>query len=145
MKNLMLKLVFPALSGVVILSAAHAQASGPVPPLKPSQPVPAELAQMVADFNAAVVSKDLDRIESFYSERYLHDGRPKKDHRSYVDGWVHYIPGFDLRLTSFRPVSGDLAYISAEIHMGAMRSYKAPDYQIVRENGQWKWLGNQQQ
>lgn len=108
--------------------------------------IPADLQQFVIDFNAAMRSRDLERVMAFYSDRYLQDGRDKPAHRSFIDGWIGGISDFRLRLTYFAPIDRERAYIAADIKrvIGMeLESRKTPDYQVIKENGQWRWLGNQ--
>jgi hypothetical protein len=132
---------------LMCLSAGgHAQTATEVPPMSATQPVPADVAQMVPDFNATMSSKNMDLIMAYFSDGYLNDGFNKTRYRPYLQRWNADLRGYELQLTSFRPVSPDRAYITATMRMsGVTIGGKDPDYQMVREDGQWKWFGNQKQ
>lgn len=112
-------------------------------PTRGESATPGDLEQMAQEFNAAVVSRDMDRIMRFYSDRYLHNGRTKEGHRGFIHTWIYATSRFDLKITRFAAITDDHAYIEAVIDGSFGTQNKDFDYQVVRENGQWKWLGNQ--
>lgn len=113
-------------------------------PTRGESPVPEDLKQMALDFNAAMRARDLDKAYSFYSTNYLQDGRTKEKHRgNLVMLMLGGISQFELKFIRFAAIDDDRAYIEAVIELGFYTADKKFDYQVVKENGQWKWLGNQ--
>lgn len=113
-------------------------------PTRGESAVPADLQQMALDYNATMRSKNLDKAITYYSERYRHDGRTPEKVRSYLN--MLMLSGtsqFELKFTRFAAIDDQRAYIEATIDVGWGGSDKNFDYQVVKENGQWKWLGNQ--
>lgn len=105
--------------------------------------IPADVLRFGQEFNAAMTSGDFDRVAPFFSRRYLHDGRRIDAHRQHLAMLMMNVSRYRLRLTSYQPISKNRAYISAEVEASWGDYDKKPDYQIVREKGRWRWLGNQ--
>lgn len=109
--------------------------------------IPEDLAQFVSEFDAAIRSHDLDKVMSFYSERYRQDGRDKAMHRAFLDSWLNDATAFETNITHYRRDAEDHAYIGATIRYKVVtegEKTKRPDYQVVKENGRWRWLGYQE-
>ncbi len=110
---------------------------------KDSLPIPDDVKKFEIDFNAAMTSGDADRAARFFSSRYLHDGTTKKVRDQGVAMLVMNTSNYNLRFTSFMPINKNRAYITAEVTSSFGNYEKQSDYQIIREKGQWRWLGNQ--
>lgn len=128
--------------GLGMLPTAGAEPLHGMPTRGESQP-PADLVQMFKDYDAAMVSKDMVRIMAFYSSRYRHDGRTKATQPAFIDSWIGMISKFEMRPSRFAAINDDHAYIEAKGDTDVFPLSKAFDYQVIKENGQWKWLGNQ--
>lgn len=138
--------LFLSLLATLVLAAplAHANPHVQTLPTRGESPVPEDLQQMARDFNATMRSRDIDKTLSFYSERYLQDGRTKERHRGYLEMMmVNGTSQFELKFTRFAAIDDERAYIEAVIELGYYTGDKKFDYQVVKENGQWKWMGNQ--
>lgn len=140
MRRLILTLITTLLLTTSFSHAATPQQG--LPPRAESIP-PADLVQMFKDYDAAMVSKDMDRIMAFYSSRYRHDGRTKASQPEFIRSWIDMISKFEMRPTRFAAIDDDHAYIEAKGESDVFALSKAFDYQVIKENGQWKWLGNQ--
>lgn len=113
-------------------------------PTRGESPLPEDLKQMARDYNAAMRSKNLDLAVAYYAANYLHDGRTADKVRGYLDLLMFSgTSQFELKFTRFAAIDDQRAYIEAVIDVGWGGSDKKFDYQVVKENGQWKWLGNQ--
>lgn len=122
----------------------HANPHEQTLPTRGESPIPDDLLRMAKDFNAAMRARDLDKTHSFYSERYLHDGRTWEKHRGYLEMvMLNGTSQFELKFTRFAAIDDDRAYIEALIELGYYTGSKEFNYQVVKENGQWKWMGNQ--
>lgn len=106
-------------------------------------PIPDDVERFAHDFTAAMLSRDVDRIMSFYSRRYLHDGATWKVRRQFLYTAAPKISNYWLRFSEFKPIDKDHAAIGAYSAVNGFPEQKGADYQIVRENGKWRWLGNQ--
>lgn len=104
---------------------------------------PADLVQMFKDSSAAMISMDMDKIMSFYSDHYLSEGQNKDAHRKFLDTWVFMLSNYEIKLTHFAAITDDHAYIAADIVNNFGKFEKTFDYQVIKEDGQWKWFGYQ--
>ena len=140
----MRRLVLALIATLLLTSGlSHAATNLQTLPTRAEGAPPADLVQMFKDYDAAMVSKDMDRIMAFYSSRYHHDGRTKATQPEFIRSWISMISKFEMRPTRFAAINDDHAYIEAKGTTDVFALSKAFDYQVIKENGQWKWLGNQ--
>lgn len=147
MEDAVKKILLSAFTGMVlsvVVPLSHAANDAPSPASNDSaQAIPADVLQFEKEFNEAMKSGNADRAIKFFSRRYLHDGRNKKMQDQYVALMLNSSPRYEMKLTSFKPITKDRAYITANVTTSFGDMEKKPDYQIIRENGQWRWMGNQ--
>ena len=76
-----------------------------------------------------------------YSDRYLNSGTRKGQMERDLGQRIGYITSAKAVLTDFVP-AGDEAYLAGYVtfNIGRTQIYETA---IIRENGQWKWYGNQ--
>ena len=86
---------------------------------------------------------DVNRASNFFSSRYLHNGTTKKVQDQNLAMLMMNASNYNLRLTGFMPINKNRAYITAEVTASFGNYEKKADYQIIREKGKWRWLGNQ--
>jgi hypothetical protein len=93
-----------------------------------------------------MVSRDVESIMAHYSDRFLHSGLQKAFYEQMIR--TNSVPEGTARatVTVFEP-HGDKAYVDGFFSRTAKdgASVKAPMLfqQIIKEQGQWKWFGNQ--
>ncbi len=105
--------------------------------------LPPELRDFLAHFAEAVESKRISRIKSFYSDRFLHSGRDKSALAQTYRLMTGAIKEFRVRVDQCR-ISGDKAELFGEIETN-LGPYSLGVSNVIKENGTWKWYGNQQQ
>ena len=105
--------------------------------------MPPDLRDFLDRFAKAVKSKSINRITSFYSGRFLHSGRDK----SSLAGTYRLLTGaineFRVRVDQCR-INGDKAKFFGEIETN-MGPHTLEVSNVIRENGSWKWYGNQKE
>lgn len=105
---------------------------------------PADVQKFLDDFGAAAEAKNLDAILAFYSDKFLLNGKDKKSVRQTWQNAMQASPTrtFKVMLTSFKQ-EGDIGQVTGNIltngHTLPLRTDK-----IIKENGAWRWYGNQQ-
>ena len=114
--------------------------------------VPADVRAFLDKHCSDIVSGDVERIMANFSDQFLHRGQRKAFFEQYFrnDPSAPTKRGailFEVTATVFEP-QGDKAYIdgfSVGKTKGDADTTKGPiSYQqIIKENGQWKWYGNQ--
>jgi len=114
--------------------------------------LPADVQEFINESLKDLIGGDIDKIMSHVSDRYLNNGMKK----SGLKQFYLYSPYSPLKagiesgsttITIFEP-QGEKAYLTG-FPAGKLKS-GAPwpetplgDRQIIKENGQWKWYGNQ--
>jgi ketosteroid isomerase-like protein len=105
---------------------------------------PADVQKFLDDFGAAAEGKDVDAILSFYSDKFLLNGRGKDSLRQVWQRAMKASPKrtFKVVLKKFEQ-KGNIGYVAGSIltngHTMSLRSNM-----IIKENGAWRWYGNQQ-
>jgi ketosteroid isomerase-like protein/phosphatidylethanolamine-binding protein (PEBP) family uncharacterized protein len=105
---------------------------------------PADVQKFLDDFSAAAEGKDLDAILAFYSDKFLLNGKDKSSLRQTWQNAMQASPKrtFKVVLKKFEQ-KGKIGYVAGSIltngHTLALRSNM-----LIKENGVWRWYGNQQ-
>lgn len=129
----------------LIAPAAFAQtaSSQNSPSTRAENSVPDDLRQMYRDYSAALLSHDIERAMSFFSERYLHEGRDKAQRRAFTLEWINDLTRHEIQLTRFTPIDGHRAFIEGRGDDNFVGFVIGPEMQVIKENGRWKLYGNQ--
>jgi hypothetical protein len=103
--------------------------------------VPPDVQEFLNKHSNDMVSHDLAKIMANYSDRYLNSGRTKEERERFWRPIIDQITSFEIVITGFVP-AGDRAYLTGFV---ITNSGKVPlqDTSIIKENGEWKWYGNQ--
>ena len=136
-----IKLFGPVMLFLVCLALPLAQSdSARAKDFKP----PAEVQKFLDDFGAAAEGKDLDAIMSFYSDKFLLNGKGKESVRKTWTNAMQASPkrSFKVILSKFKQ-KGDIGHVAGQIltngHTLPLRTSM-----MIKENGVWRWYGNQQ-
>ena len=88
-----------------------------------------------------MVAHDFAKVMANYSDRYLNSGRTKGEREQFWRPIIDHITSFEIVITDFVPAS-DRDYLTGFI---TTNFGKVPlhDTSIIKENGEWKWYGNQ--
>ena len=113
------------------------------PPKKPLKAVelPTDVKAFITGFNQALFDFDRMKIASFFSDRFLNNGGTKQMFLNFLWGTISYVKEAKIVLTKFKP-EGDIAKIEGIIKD---KYFEVPmtGNMLIKENGQWKWYGNQ--
>jgi CubicO group peptidase (beta-lactamase class C family) len=114
------------------------------PPKKPLNIVelPSDVKAFITDYNQARFNKDMVTMADLISDRFLHDGVTKQMALRFLSGTLSYASEAKIILTKFEP-EGDKAKIDVVLKD---KYFEAPfmiGSKLIKENGQWKWYGNQ--
>jgi hypothetical protein len=103
--------------------------------------VPPDVREFLDKFRNDVVSHDITKIMTYYSDQYLNSGMRKGETERFWRLVLGSAPSFEVGVTDFMP-GGDRAYVSG---FGINFFGKAPllETSIIKEDGEWKWYGNQ--
>ena len=106
--------------------------------------VPPDVQEFLDEYCSAWVSSDLAKLMSLYSERYLQSGTRKgemeRTWRQYM-AYLGSVTSCEVGITEFVP-AGDRAYLTGfgKSNIGKWMLWETS---IIKENGEWKWYGNQ--
>ena len=114
------------------------------PPKKPLVAVelPPDVNAFITDYNQARFNKDVVTMADLISNRFLHGGVTKQMALRFLSGTLSYASEAKIILTKFEP-EGDKAKIDVVLKD---KYFEAPfmiGSKLIKENGQWKWYGNQ--
>jgi hypothetical protein len=111
--------------------------SGKDEPIK----VPPDIQAFLDRFCNDMVSHDVAKVMSHYSDRYLDSGNRKGEAERIWTAAVRPMTSFEAGVTDL-VIEGDRAYLAGfwTSYWGKMMLIGSP---IIKENGEWKWFGNQ--
>jgi len=116
--------------------------------------VPEDVQAWLDQFSSDTVSHDLAKIMGHYSDKYRNNGFPKAMvgmwYQGFPDSPMNYkggVTSMSATVTVFEP-HGDTAYIDGFFPTKfkddpTTVTPAMGNVQIIKENGQWKWYGNQ--
>jgi CubicO group peptidase (beta-lactamase class C family) len=114
------------------------------PPKKPLKAVelPPDVKAFITNYNQALLDKDVMKITDLFSGRFLYDGITKQMLISFFSLSKSYLSELKIIITNFEP-EGDTAKIEGVIKDKYFKTPFMAGNTIIKENGQWKWYGNQ--
>jgi ketosteroid isomerase-like protein len=107
---------------------------------------PPDVEQFLTDWGAAFGSRNVDRVMTYYADQYLHYGRNKQ---AMAQTWTQVFAVLGPKITFCKAsvagfaLDGDKAYVTG-FHTDdyGKHPWASPEV-LIKENGQWKWYGNQ--
>jgi len=114
------------------------------PPKNPLKAVelPPEVKAFITNYNQAIFDEDIIRIANFISDRFLNDGVTKQMYLKVLPGLISYLAKSKFILTKYAP-EGNIAKIEGVRKDKYFETPIIAGIMLVKENGQWKWYGNQ--
>ena len=112
-------------------------------PLKPAD-LSSDARAFVDGFNQALKDTDMVKIAEFISDRFLVSGATKQMFIKVLSQSPAYMKTFKIVLTNF-DVNGDIAVVDGAIKDKYFEIPLISGIMLIREDGQWKWYGNQKQ
>jgi len=105
--------------------------------------VPLDIQEFLDQFSKDIVSHNMEKVMLHYSDRFFNDGNGK----SKVEGvWKRYllmVTSCKISTTGFES-QGDKAHLAGFITINNRKS-PLKGSPIIKENGKWRWFGNQKQ
>jgi len=101
--------------------------------------LPAELRPLFRGFVEAVASRDLERVMSFYSDRFRLGGDGKLQRRAFWSRAIAGPPSFGYAFDQVDRVSDDLYAVHGWTIIGG--SPRPLSVHVIREDGGWRFLG----
>jgi hypothetical protein len=88
-----------------------------------------------------MVSHDLAKVMTHYSDRYLSSGERKGEAERRIRQFIGLITSFEEGITDF-VAAGDKVYLTGFVSSNSGRAV-LKGTSIIKESGEWKWYGNQ--
>jgi len=114
------------------------------PPKMPLKTVklPVDVKAFIAEFNQAYADKDFAKVADFMSDSFLLSGMTKQSILESYKVSASYLSESEMILTGFE-LQGNIAKIEG-VRKDKYFEFPLPTgYMMIKENGQWKWYGNQ--
>ena len=126
----------------MLLVAASVQRKRPPKKQLKAVELPTEVKALITDYNQARVNKDLVKMADLISDRFLHDGATKQMVLRFLKGTLPYTSEAEIIITKFEP-EGNGAKVDLWLKDKYFESSFMIGTKLVKENGLWKWYGNQ--
>ena len=104
--------------------------------------VPTDVRQFLDEYCRAYVSHDLAKVMNYWSDKYLDWGVKKGGMEGRIRPLLNLATSFEIVITEFIP-AGDMAYLTGFTDIKPFGRGPLRETSIIKENGQWKWYGNQ--
>ena len=106
--------------------------------------VPPDVQEFLDKHSNDVVSHDVAKVMSHYSDRYLNSGEKKGEVERYYRQLIGSITSHEISVTDF-DAAGDKAYLVGFVTSNFWRRAPVRETSIIKEDGDWKWYGNQRE
>ena len=88
------------------------------------------------------MSHDLAKVITHYSDRYLNSGWTKGQVEQNERQWINGATSYRIHITDFL-AADDRAYVAGFVVVNGGPTGPIVQTSIIKENGQWRWYGNQ--
>jgi hypothetical protein len=105
--------------------------------------VPPDVQEFLDKHSNDIVSHDLAKVMTHYSDRYLNSGEKKGEVERFWRWMIGSVTSINGTVTDFVP-AGDKAYLAGFV-TGNFGIGTTRETSIIKENGEWKWYGNQRE
>jgi hypothetical protein len=107
--------------------------------------VPPDVQEFLDSHRNAILSHDLEKVMTHYSDRFLNSGMRKGGMELFLREIAmprfNLITSYEHIITDFIP-AGDRAHVAGFAVRNRIKFPFIPT-SIIKENGEWKWFGNQ--
>jgi hypothetical protein len=104
--------------------------------------VPPDVQEFLEKFCRDVVSHDLAKVMTHYSDRFFHSGTRKGEMERLWQNWIRFYTSSQVGAITDFIADGDRAYL-AGFFINNIGPRPINETSIIKENGEWKWYGNQ--
>jgi hypothetical protein len=104
--------------------------------------VPLDIQEFLDKCCSDIVSHDVANVMAHYSDKYLNSGTRKGEVERGLRQTIGLITSSKETITDFVP-AGDRAYLTGFVISNAFGKWPITETSILKENGEWKWYGNQ--
>ena len=92
-----------------------------------------------------MLTRDMKRISAHYAQDFKQDGCARDAFLKGLNDTVSVVTNYVVKLTKFEPVANNpnVVIIDGTVDLGPVTAPFADRSMIIKENGVWKWYGNQ--
>jgi hypothetical protein len=103
--------------------------------------LPLDVKQFLDRYRGAILSQNITKVMAHFSDQYLESGSRKDEVEWFWRQAIGSVTSLEWGITDFVP-AGDKAYLAGFINFNTGK-WALLGTSIIKENGQWKWYGNQ--
>jgi hypothetical protein len=100
-----------------------------------------DIQEFLDKYCSAIVSHDVAKVMTHFSDRYLNSGVKKGEMERFWRQYIGPITSIEVGITDLVPM-GDKVYLAGFSRLNFGRQVLKWT-SIIKENGEWKWYGNQ--
>jgi hypothetical protein len=104
--------------------------------------VPVDVQELLDRHCSASVAHDLAKVMANYSDRYRNSGSRKGEREPFLRAFLGSTTSCEVVITDFIP-AGDIAHLAGPVTHSPLAKAPLQETSIIKENGEWKWYGNQ--
>ena len=105
--------------------------------------VPPDIREFLDKYSSDIVSHDLANVMTHYSDSYLRSGEKKGEVERSFKHFIGSLTSYVMSITDFE-AEGDKVYLTGFTSINGVR-WPMSGTSIIKENGEWKWYGNQRE
>jgi hypothetical protein len=104
--------------------------------------VPPDIQEFLDRYCSDLVSHDVERVMAHYSDRFLDSGIRKGEMERNRRREIGLVSSYELGITEF-VIEGDKVHLTGFVLGPIPGKWPLGNTTIIKENGEWKWYGNQ--
>ena len=106
---------------------------------------PEDVLAFFDQFKKDVLTYDMKKIGLHYAANFKQDGSDRNSFLGVLSNTINFVSDYVVQLTKYEvdKTNPDIAMIAGSVDLGSMNVPFAPGSMIIKENGIWKWYGNQ--
>jgi pimeloyl-ACP methyl ester carboxylesterase len=111
----------------------------------PSIKLPKDVRSFLDQFQKDMLTNDMKKISPHYAVNFKQDGYDRKAFLGVLSKTISFVNKYKIKLTKHEPDknNSDIVLIDGSVDLGSMTVPFADHSMIIKENGIWKWYGNQ--
>ena len=148
-KNIRIFVLITGLISVLMLLSCAGTQSAPQSAVvnSPASGVkaPEDVLAFFDQFKKDVLTYDMKKIGLHYAANFKQDGSDRNSFLGVLSNTINFVSDYVVQLTKYEvdKTNPDIAMIAGSVDLGSMNVPFAPGSMIIKENGIWKWYGNQ--
>jgi pimeloyl-ACP methyl ester carboxylesterase len=133
----------------VVSFVLNSDVSGPTEDVdsykSPAIKIPDDVQAFFEQFRNDVLTKDMKKIEPHYAAKFREKGYSRADFLEFLPRTLGYVNDYAIKLTVFEinKDNPNIVNIQGSVSLGGMVVPFSEGSMIIKEDGRWKWYGNQ--